>query len=86
MIIVLVGYYEVDVDLPVSTSGLRVMSIGDLNNDKLNDLVMIDATGTQATVYYFDDSLGKYAHNASFSLPTGYTCDGVISTAIPTEL
>lgn len=73
-------------DLPVTTSGLRIMSIGDLNNDKLNDLVMIDATGTHATVYYFDDSLGTYAHSASFNLPSGYTCDGVISTAIPSEL
>lgn len=64
------------------------MSIGDLNNDKLNDLVIIDATGTQATVYYFDDSLGTYAHSAiiNLNLPTNYTCDGVISTAIPTEL
>ena len=62
------------------------MSIADLNNDKLNDLIMIDSTGSEATVYYFDDSSGTYAHSAGFSLPVGYTCDGVIPTAIPSPL
>lgn len=45
------------------------MSIGDLNNDKLNDLVMIDAAGTLGTVYYYDESTGTYAHSAEFDLP-----------------
>jgi len=62
------------------------MSIGDLNNDKLNDLVMIDGSGTKGTVFYFDDSTGTYAHNASFTVPSGYTCDGVIPTAIAEPL
>ena len=39
---IILGYYEVDVGLPLNGQGLRVMSIADLNNDKLNDLVMID--------------------------------------------
>ena len=83
---IILGYYEVDVGLPLNGQGLRVMSIADLNNDKLNDLVMIDSTGTKATVYYFDDSSGTYAHNAEFTLPAGYTCDGVMPTAIPSQL
>ena len=62
------------------------MSIGDLNNDKLNDLVMMNAAGTEGTVYYFDESTVTYSHSASFTLPTGYTCDGVIPTAIPDPL
>ena len=74
-----------NVGLPADTS-MRVMSIGDLNNDKLNDLVMLDSTGTKGTVYYFDDDTGTYAHNATFELPSGYTCDGIIPTAIPTPL
>ena len=65
---------------------MRIMSIGDLNNDKLNDLVMMNAAGTEGTVYYFDESTVTYSHSASFTLPTGYTCDGVIPTAIPDPL
>ena len=62
------------------------MSIGDLNNDKLNDLVMMNAAGNEGTVYYFDESTSTYSHSASFKVPDGYTCDGVIPTAIPSPL
>ena len=81
-----IGYYEVDVGLPANGEDLRIMGIADLNNDKLNDLIMIDSAGSTGTVYYFDDSVGTYAHSASFSLPTGYTCDGIMPTAIPSAL
>ena len=81
-----IGYYEVDVGLPTNGDDLRIMGIADLNNDKLNDLIMIDSAGTSGSVYYFDDDMGTYAHSASFKLPTGYTCDGILPTAIPSAL
>ena len=63
-VITCVGYYDVNVGLPENAEGLRIMSIGDLNNDKLNDLVMLDSTGTIGTVYYFDDSTSMYSHSS----------------------
>lgn len=74
------GYYDVDVGLPATDSGARVMSIGDLNNDKMNDLVMADAAGQTLTVYYFDDSSGMFTHSAPFTLPSGFVVDNVIPT------
>ena len=38
------GYFEVDVGLPEAQSGMRIMAIADLNNDKLNDLITVDST------------------------------------------
>ena len=80
------GYYDVDVGLPATDSGARVMSMGDLNNDKMNDLVMADAAGQTLTVYYFDDSSGMFAHAAPLTIPSGYVVDNVIPTNNPTAL
>ena len=60
---------------------MRVMSINDLNNDKMNDLVMIDETGTTVSVMYFDDSKLKYHDESMFSLPSGYVVDNIIPTS-----
>ena len=65
---------------------MRLTDIGDLNNDKTNDLVMVDAAGTTLTVYYFIDSTKSYSNSASFQLPTGCILDQVIPTNNPTKL
>ena len=62
------------------------MSISDLNNDKLNDLVMINSAGDTVTVYYFDDATLKYSDHATFTLPSGYLVDNVIPTNSPHAL
>ena len=62
------------------------MEIGDLNNDKTNDLVTVDAAGTNLTVYYFKDASKTYALSANFDLPTGCVLDQVIPTNMPTKL
>lgn len=44
------GYYEVDVNLPgydtPGFDGARIMAIGELNNDKTNDLVFVNTDAT----------------------------------------
>ena len=60
------------------------MSIGDLNNDKMNDLVTVDNTAKKVTVYYFSESSLKYSTSASFDMPDGWTVDSVIPTSNPT--
>ena len=50
-----------NVGLPDTTAGMRVMSISDLNNDQTNDLVMVDATGESVTAYYYQDSTDMYS-------------------------
>ena len=62
------------------------MSISDLNNDKTNDLVVVDATGTTLTAYYYDDTASVFGNSASFSLPAGWFVDGVFPTNIPQAL
>ena len=66
--------------------GTRIMSIQDMNNDKLNDLITIDTTGTTITVYYFDDSTSMYSAQSSFDLPSGWSVDSIIPTNKPKPL
>ncbi len=54
------GYYDVDVGLPDTQAGLRVMSIQDLNNDKMNDMITIDDAAQKVTIFYFSESSLKY--------------------------
>ncbi len=56
----MLGYYDVDVGLPDTQAGLRVMSIGDLNNDKMNDMVTIDNAAQKVTIFYYSESSLKY--------------------------
>jgi len=71
----------VNVGLPDGTEdGTRIMSIQDMNNDKLNDLVTMDTTGATITVYYFDDSNSMYSSESSFDLPSGWFTDSIIPT------
>ena len=58
--LLLAGYYDVDVGLPETTDGMRIMAIADLNNDKLNDLVTVDSSAQTVTVYYYSDDNYKY--------------------------
>ena len=37
----------------VSATGNQILVINDLNNDKLDDLIMANAQGTVLTIYYF---------------------------------
>ena len=63
------------------------MAIGDLNNDKMNDLVMADSSGTKLLVYYFDETSLKYNSYETMDLPdANYTVDGVILSAKPQDL
>ena len=80
------GYYDVDVGLQQANSGARIMNISDLNNDKLNDLVVTDAAGEAITVYYFDETTSMYSDSASFSLPQGWLVDNVMPTNADQQL
>lgn len=77
-----------DVGLTVEQgeSGMRIMSMGDLNNDKYNDLVVLDETGTKLTVYYFDSLTKMYSSPSMFELPAGEVVANVIPTNIPQDL
>ena len=61
------------------------MSIFDMNNDKLNDLVMIDESRQTVSVHYYDDSSLSYAQTSSFDLPSGWFVDNIIPTTVPKE-
>ena len=78
-----IGFYEIDVGLPDLASGMRIMSIGDLDNDKLNDLVLVDKSGKVVTVYYYDNSMLKYDNPSSFTIDDEYTVDSIIETSDP---
>ena len=67
------------------TTGLRVMSIFDMNNDKLNDLVMTDDNRQNVSVHYFDTSSLSYSTQSSFDLPSGWFVDNVIPTTVQKE-
>jgi hypothetical protein len=48
------GYLPLNVNIPsVSATGNQILAINDLNNDKLDDLIMANAQGTVLTIYYF---------------------------------
>ena len=68
------------------TTGLRIMSIDDVNNDKLNDLIMVDANRQTVTVFYFDDSTLSYSSSASFDLPNDYFVDNILPTSRAQDL
>ena len=55
------GYYDVDVGLPEAIDGMRVMAIGDMNNDKMNDLITINDSAQSITVYYFSEASLKFS-------------------------
>ena len=72
--------------LPESPSGMRVMAIADINNDKTNDLVTIDSTAQTVTVFYYDDSNFKFNKESSFDIEQGWTIDSVIPAPITSGL
>ena len=59
-----------NVNIPsVSATGNQIMAINDLNNDKLDDLIMANAEGTVLTVYYFVATTLSYGITAEIQLP-----------------
>lgn len=40
---------------------MRVMAIGDMNNDKMNDLITINDSAQSITVYYFSEASLKFS-------------------------
>ena len=70
------GYYPVNVGLP--NEEMRIMAIADLNNDKYNDIVTINASGSRFSVHYFEETTLTYTNTVSVDLPTGQYVDSVI--------
>ena len=66
--------------------GMRIMAISDLNNDKLNDLVTVNADANQVTAWYFSDAALRYTSPSMFTLPTGFKADSIIVTKSQTML
>ena len=48
-----VGYIPVNVGLSDQDDGMRIMAIGDLNNDKQSDLVTANADASALKTWYF---------------------------------
>ena len=75
------GYAQVNVGLEdPDNEGMRIMAIGDLNNDKLNDLVTANEDASKVTAWYFDEGSYSYSTSSSFALPAGLKADSVIVT------
>ena len=51
-----------------------------MNNDKFTDLITTNDNQNAVTVYYFDDSTGKYSNRAEFSIRNGR-----IESIVPTK-
>jgi hypothetical protein len=84
-----VGFFEMNVGLPTLATdqgGMRIMNISDLNNDQSNDIVTIDATGQNISVFNYDVTNGEYINRKTFALPDGYFVDNIIPTSIPQAL
>ena len=47
------GYVPVNVGLSDQDDGMRIMAIGDLNNDKQSDLITANADATALKSWYF---------------------------------
>jgi len=80
------GYFDVNVGLPVTNAGMRILNISDLNNDKSNDMVTVDSEGKTVSVFYYDDMTGTFSNTATFAMPEGYLLDNIIPTNIPQGL
>ena len=59
---------------------MRIMAIGDLNNDKQSDLVTAIQDKTALKTWYFNQSSYKYDQSADLTLPSGLKVDSVIVT------
>ena len=59
---------------------MRVVAISDLNNDKNNDLVTVNGSGSTVTAWYFNAEDMSFSTSSSFDLPTGLKADSVIVT------
>ena len=74
------GYIPVNVGLSDQDDGMRIMAIGDLNNDKQSDLVTANADASALKTWYFSQNSWKYDQSADLELPNGLTADSVIVT------
>ena len=70
------GYYPVNIGLP--NEPMRIMAIGDLNNDKYNDIVTTNSDGSIFSVHYFEESNLTYVNSVSIDLPQGLYIDSVV--------
>lgn len=80
-----IGFYSVDVGLKSSLSdpsqnfnGNKIFALGDLNNDKLNDIVTVSDDQKSFQPYYFNAESYKFTASP---LPTAVT-SGYIITSI----
>ena len=56
------------------------MAMSDINNDKLNDLIVSNEQGTQLTAYYYSQSDKNYSTSAVIDLPSKHYASNVIVT------
>lgn len=70
------GYYPVNIGLP--NEPMRIMAVGDLNNDKYNDIVTTNSDGSIFSVHYFEQSNLTYVNSVSIDLPEGLYIDSVV--------
>ena len=73
----LVGLYQVDVDLKeAQKNGLRLFAIGDLNNDKQNDIVTLNDKRDGFSVHYFRSNENDYKFETGKDAPVIFVQDG----------
>jgi hypothetical protein len=72
-----VGLYQVDVDLKeAQKDGLRLFAIGDLNNDKQNDIVTVNDKRDGFSVHYFRQKDEEYKFDSGKDTPVFLVPDG----------
>ena len=57
---------------------MLIMAIGDLNNDKYNDIVTTNFDGSAFSVHYFEQSNLTYVNTEPISMPEGLYIDSVV--------
>lgn len=53
----------------VSATGNRIMAISDVNNDKFNDLMTANTSGSVITVFYYSITTSDYGSSSQIILP-----------------
>lgn len=58
--------------------GLRIMAVGDLNNDNKLDLVAANADATELTAFYFNSDTYSYDITATIEMPANHKAESVV--------